>query len=233
MVPVTLDMVPGPLAGPPPAGAVLVIDDHPLVAMTLVTALQRQGLAARQVAPDDPAAVDRALAVDQPGVFVVDLDLGAGPDGPRDGAELIPAARRAGWTVVVCTGCTDRQRLAGAVAQGAIGWVPKTQPFEQMLATIEAVAQGESVFDPVLRAQLIAEHRERQRTRAHLDKLRARLTPREREVLDRLAAGKRAAGIAEEFVVSVATVRTQIRSILAKLEVSSQLEAVARHQRPS
>lgn len=55
----------------------------------------------------------------------------------------------------------------------------------------------------------------------------ARLTPRERAVLDRLAGGTRAAGIAAEFVVSVSTVRTQIRSILAKLEVSSQLEAVA------
>ena len=53
------------------------------------------------------------------------------------------------------------------------------------------------------------------------------LTAREREVLDGLVAGKRAAAIAEESVVSLATVRAQIRAILAKLGVSSQLEAVA------
>jgi DNA-binding NarL/FixJ family response regulator len=47
-------------------------------------------------------------------------------------------------------------------------------------------------------------------------------------------AGRRPATIAQEFVVSVATVRSQIRSILAKLEVSSQLEVAAlvrRHER--
>jgi DNA-binding NarL/FixJ family response regulator len=155
--------------------------------------------------------------------WVLDLDLGD----TRDGAELIPAACRAGWTVVVFTGATDRDRLARAIAAGAVGWVSKSQPFEQVVATIEAVAGGESVFDPALRAELVAEHRQRTREQGHLDELWARLTRREREVLERLAEGKRATGIAEEFVVSVATVRTQIRSILAKLEVSSQLEAVA------
>ena len=55
----------------------------------------------------------------------------------------------------------------------------------------------------------------------------AQLTKRERQVLDALVAGKRAKVIAEESYVSIATVRSQIRSILAKLNVRSQLEAVA------
>ena len=54
----------------------------------------------------------------------------------------------------------------------------------------------------------------------------ASLTERERTVLDRLAKGQRAQSIADEFVVSVTTVRTQIRAILGKLGVGSQLEAV-------
>jgi DNA-binding CsgD family transcriptional regulator len=61
-----------------------------------------------------------------------------------------------------------------------------------------------------------------------------RLTPREREVVGRIVAGRRPVHIAAEFVVSVATVRSQIRSILAKLEVGSQLEVAAlvrRHER--
>ncbi|MBA2473193.1 MAG: hypothetical protein DLM61_06120 [Pseudonocardiales bacterium] len=48
------------------------------------------------------------------------------------------------------------------------------------------------------------------------------LTPREREIVGCLVGGLRAAAIAEKFTVSVATVRTQIRSILAKLEGSSR-----------
>jgi DNA-binding CsgD family transcriptional regulator len=55
----------------------------------------------------------------------------------------------------------------------------------------------------------------------------SRLTPREREIVDRIAAGRRPAAIADEFVVSLATVRSHIRSILAKLGVGSQLEVAA------
>ena len=55
----------------------------------------------------------------------------------------------------------------------------------------------------------------------------ARLTDRERAVLERLARGRRAQSIAEEFGVSLATTRTQIRAVLHKLEVNGQLEAVA------
>lgn len=53
------------------------------------------------------------------------------------------------------------------------------------------------------------------------------LTPREHEILGCLDAGLRAEAIAGKFTVSVLTVRTQIKSVLSKLEVSSQLEAVA------
>jgi DNA-binding CsgD family transcriptional regulator len=55
----------------------------------------------------------------------------------------------------------------------------------------------------------------------------ARLSRREREVLSLLAQGHRADAIARHFVVSVTTVRAQIRAIRTKLEVNSQLEAVA------
>ena len=55
----------------------------------------------------------------------------------------------------------------------------------------------------------------------------ARLSGREREVLELLAEGCRAAAVAERLVMPVATVRGQIRDILATLEVGSQLEAVA------
>lgn len=61
------------------------------------------------------------------------------------------------------------------------------------------------------------------RRRKRLD----RLTRREREILEPLARGERAAAIAQEAVVSLTTVRSHIRSILTKLEVNSHLEAAA------
>ena len=80
---------------------------------------------------------------------------------------------------------------------------------------------------PARQRQLIEAH-----TRVHdrglvLGRRLEKLSDRERAVLDRLARGRRAQSIAEEFVVSVSTVRTQIRAILSKLEVGSQLEAVS------
>jgi DNA-binding NarL/FixJ family response regulator len=54
-----------------------------------------------------------------------------------------------------------------------------------------------------------------------------RLTTRERQVLECVARGKRATTVASEFVVPLTTVRSQIRSILTKLDVNSRLEAVA------
>ncbi len=55
----------------------------------------------------------------------------------------------------------------------------------------------------------------------------AALTQREREVLDALVAGMRPADIAARDFVSVVTVRNQVQSVLTKLNVHSQLEAVA------
>lgn len=203
--------------------AVLVADDHELVSSALVVALGGRGLAARRVQPRHLAAEPVPPAPDG-GLVLLDLDLGRDADGRvLDGARFVPALRKAGWRVLVLTGNTDEARIAPAVAAGALGWVNKAAPFEHLVATAVRAAAGHAVLDPAEHARLTALAAES----AELDRRWARLTQREREVLARLVAGKRAGAIAEEFVVSVATVRAQIRSVLAKLEVGSQLEAVA------
>jgi DNA-binding CsgD family transcriptional regulator len=79
---------------------------------------------------------------------------------------------------------------------------------------------------PERRRQFIDAYRRRQERGRLLGRRLASLTERERTVLDCLAKGQRAQSIADECMVSVATVRTQIRAILGKLDVGSQLEAV-------
>jgi DNA-binding NarL/FixJ family response regulator len=73
----------------------------------------------------------------------------------------------------------------------------------------------------LLRAQRAAARRRASDARLH------DLSDRELQVLQRLGDGHRATAIAEEFCTSISTVRSQIRAILGKLEVGSQLEAVA------
>jgi DNA-binding NarL/FixJ family response regulator len=86
-------------------------------------------------------------------------------------------------------------------------------------------------MSPETRQELIDSFRVRDAERRDIEEKLSRLTQREREVLAELARGHRAHAVAEKYVVSLATVRTQIRSVLSKLEVGSQLEAVALYRR--
>ena len=126
----------------------------------------------------------------------------------------------------------DRSRVGAALAAGAVAGVPKRAPWPVLLAQGAGGAAGRPVISPQTRQELIDSFRaprtaERREVAEKLD----RLTQREREVLAELAGGNRAQAVAEQFVVSLATVRTQIRSVLTKLEVGSQLEAVALYRR--
>lgn len=211
---------------------VLVIDDHRLVGTSLVLALRGHALDAHGATGRSVAALLDEAAALPAGLALLDLDLGRADDGSElDGVELVAPLCAAGWTVLVVTGTTDRTRIAAAVCRGAVGWVAKSAPFEQLVRTALDAAAGFPVLAPAERAELVALHRRtvadrvpRQRDRAEL---LARLTPRELEVLRALAEGKRARAIAEDSWVALSTVRSQIRSILTKLEVNSQLQAAA------
>ena len=212
----------------PNGGTVLIIDDHALVSTTLAMALESRGILAHCGEASSVEAVRRAAGHLTPGVALVDVDLGVAPDGRmRDGVDLVPVLVDLGWRVVMLTGSARVPDIAAAIAAGAIGWLHKKAPFGDLLASVVAAVAGERLLSDEERLRLVRLHYGEKAQalirRAGFDQL----TAREREVLDGLVAGKRAAAIAEESVVSLATVRTQIRSILAKLGVSSQLEAVA------
>src|SRR5947208_1011516 len=77
------------------------------------------------------------------------------------------------------------------------------------------------------RQHFIDQYRRQQEQARAVENRLARLTDKEHCVLERLARGRRAQAMADEFGVSLATIRTQIRAVLQKLNVSGQLEAVA------
>lgn len=211
-----------------PVAPVLIVDDHPLVAVALTAALRDLGLDVVRVDPAVDGGLRTGLARARSGLVVLDLDLGQDAAGTVvDGVSLVPTIRAEGWQVLLLTGSQDRPRIAAAVAAGALGWLPKSLPFPEIVTTVAGAAHGRQVFDPHRRDVLVAEHHATRSARSDLDRRWARLTPREREVLGCLVEGKRVAEVAREFVVAEGTVRTQVRSILAKLEVRSQLEAVA------
>jgi DNA-binding NarL/FixJ family response regulator len=142
----------------------------------------------------------------------------------RDGVVL--AAVRSGWQVVVVFGHDDTWRTAEAVADGAVATVPRTAPLDELLEAVARIAAGGSGMTPEERQAHLEFHR---LTRTRLDARRRQLdtlTDREFEVLQRLERGQRVAEIAQDAVVATSTVRTHIRSILEKLGVHSQRQAV-------
>ena len=207
---------------------VIVVDDHQLVGSAVVMALRGRGWQAVECPVSATADVLRYADELSPGLALLDLDLGTGLRGePIDELELLVGLRARGWSVLVVSAATDESRIAAAIAAGATGYLPKGASLAELLGAISAVAAGRPLLCSAEQARW-HDIDKRSRNRQRQDHRRwRRLTGRELEVLECLARGDRAAAIAEQFQVSLTTVRAQIRSIHTKLDVNSQLEAVA------
>lgn len=212
----------------PTGPIVLIIDDHELFATALRIALCGHGVNAL----DAPIAC-RTAFLEQvreltPGLALLDLHLGRDDDGhPIDGVELVRPLRSLGWTVLALSYGNGEAREAAAVAAGAVGLLSKTTPLPDLLVTVDEARAGRPVMPRGLRETFLRQHHDHLAQQAELARRLDRLSPREWEVLRLLTQGRRARDVAAHLVVSMTTVRTQIRAILAKLEVTSQLEAVA------
>lgn len=221
-----------------PGYPVLIIDDHELFSTSLRVALHGRGIEAYQLPVDGLAEFRQRLkggVRDDPvGLVVLDLDLGRDAEGRRiSGVDLIKDLRAHGWAVLIVSASADSPAVAAGIAAGALGSVPKSQSFEALLQAVLTAAVGEPIMTEGERQTWLKRHHGYQAQQRELSRRLSRLSRREREVLEMLAEGHRAGDIAERFVVSMTTVRTQIRAVLTKLEVNSQLEAVAMlRQRP-
>lgn len=212
----------------PVSPSVLIVDDHELFSAAVEMTLRGRGINAVRAPSLAPPDVLAQAAELRPSLVLLDLDLGNDAAGrPLDGVTLARDLNRDGWQVLLVTGSTERQRIAEALAAGAAAWLSKSVPFEDLIYAILDGFAGRPMMDPKERQSLLAEHRALQAQRRSTSQMFNQLTKRERQVLDALVEGKRAKVIAAESYVSIATVRSQIRSILAKLNVKSQLEAVA------
>jgi two-component system, NarL family, response regulator LiaR len=207
---------------------VLIVDDHDLVAMSLALCLRSEGMHAQRHAARSRDGILTAVATLVPGVVLLDLDLGRGPDGESiDGTTLVAGLCRNGWRVIVLSATTEDARIGRALDAGALACVPKTAALPVLITAIRRATQGLQVMHPERHQYYVMKYQQQQEQAQAVERRLARLTDRERAVLEQLARGRRAQSIAEEFRVSLATTRTQIRAVLQKLEVNGQLEAVA------
>lgn len=203
---------------------VLIVEDHELLAQSLVFALRAEGVGAETLRPESKEQILDVARDLRPGVVLLDLELG-GEIG--DSIPLIAPLEELGAQVMMVTGVTDRVRLAECLEAGATGLINKSIPFDQLVESVREVAELGSLVAPQQRHELLGElRRQRASDRERLAPFE-RLTAREQQVLAGLMDGQSAEKIAEESFVSLATVRSQIRAVLLKLDVNSQLAAVA------
>jgi DNA-binding NarL/FixJ family response regulator len=151
----------------------------------------------------------------------MDLDLGIA----GDGVDLIDRLSSR-FLVVVVSGTSDPARIGAALAAGATTVISKSLPFEKILDTLIRLRDGLPAMSRQERERLLARWREERDFDREVKARFDLLTTREAEVLGQLMAGRQVSAIARRSFVSESTVRTQVKSVLSKLQVNSQLTAV-------
>ena len=212
----------------PPAGTrIALVEDHVLFAESLDIALSIQGHDVRRIElPEHTRSVNTLLPAilrANPRIALLDLDLGDHGNGVR----LIEPLARAGIAVVVVTGNADHVLWGECMRYGARRVIPKSTRLNEIIATVRRICNGLAVVKTEEREELLQLWHTHRATTHELRRRLERLTHREQVVLGELMLGNQVREIAEISVVSEATLRTQVKAILAKLEVTSQLAAVA------
>jgi DNA-binding NarL/FixJ family response regulator len=203
--------------------SIAVVDDHPVLAEGLAGVLIGFGIEARAVPAISMESVIADLEEALPTVALVDYHLGElGTAEP-----IMRAMWRQGVRVLVLTGDFSDLTKARCLEAGASGVLSKGTSTGEILVALSAAAAGERLVGDDERHALITLLRvERSRRKQELRRFEA-LTGREADVLAAICDGQSATDIAESSYVSIATVRSQIRAILLKLGVTSQLSAIA------
>lgn len=209
-----------------PPTRVLIVDDHQVFTDALAWRLEAEpDLDVVGVAHDAITAV-AAVDLRRPDVVILDVDLG---EETGDGVDLIHALResRPEALVIMLTAHDDATTATRALRAGARGFIPKDTPSVEVIEAVRAVVAGETRLPPLLLTDVISLLRRSASGASPANDQIAKLTAREREILELMVTGMDREAIARRLILSINTVRTHNKNILAKLGVHSSLEAVS------
>jgi DNA-binding NarL/FixJ family response regulator len=145
-------------------------------------------------------------------VVVQDLLLPGGIDGIETTRRIV--ARRPETRVLALTASTDEARMMAVLRAGASGYVRKDAAPEVLLEAVRKVGAGRTFIDPAIARRL-----------RHAGNHGEDLTPREADVLRRLALGRSNADIAADLGIGDETVKTHVSRLLSKLGVENRAQA--------
>ena len=204
-----------------PALRVMLVDDHALCRSGLTDLLQHRGNIKVVAALGDPQQVPDALREHKPDLLVLDLRMPA-----LDGLTLLRKLRTEGidTPVLILTMSDAEADLSAALRAGVRGYLLKDMEPEDVMAGIERAARGELSVAPAMTLKL-AQMLQAGSSGSVRKEMLASLTERERQILDHLARGESNKAIARALEISHDTVKLHVRHILAKLNLSSRVEA--------
>ncbi|MGQ9600594.1 MAG: response regulator [Anaerolineae bacterium] len=199
----------------------LIVDDH---------AIFREGLRALLEMEEDFTVIgeasrgDEAVALaaeEAPDVILLDLHL---PDG--SGAQFCRDLRRVSPNskVVILSAYDDDQEVSAALIGGASGYVLKTVGGGRLADNIRSVYRGEVLLAPSVAAKVVQQLSRLQEETSRQDEALDTLTPREREVFFLASRGMRNSEIAEKLYLSEKTIKTHLRNIYNKLNLTSKAD---------
>jgi len=202
---------------------ILLADDHDLFREGLagIIAAQPDMLVVGE-ASDGLEAIVKAREL-EPDLILMDIQMPGcdGLEATREIKKELPEV-----TVVMLTVRDDDEKLFAALKNGAQGYLLKNIRSHEMLEMLRGALRGEAAISPALAGRVLEEFRRLSR----LAPLESGgeilpLTQREQEVLGLVATGASDKEIADDLFISLNTVKSHVRNILAKLEVNSRREA--------
>ncbi|HUN91708.1 MAG TPA: response regulator [Burkholderiaceae bacterium] len=198
---------------------VLLVDDHRLCQSGLAELLERSGGFAVAGATGNPIEAEQLACTQAPDLLILDMKM------PQlDGVSLLRRLRAAGVDApaVILTMSDTCEDLGNALRAGVRGYLLKDMDPQDIVAAIRRAAKGELVVAPAIAgklAQVLQSGAEPPHDKA------VKLTEREREILRHLSSGKSNKAIAKVLNISHDTVKLHVRHILAKLNMTSRVEA--------
>lgn len=199
---------------------VVLVDDHTLFRKGLAELLDHSQVIKVAGATGKCDEARRLIAELQPDVVLMDMHLP-----PSSGLVLLRQVREGGYRgpVLMLTVSDAQEDLANSLQAGAKGYLLKDMEPDDVVDAIRRAARGETVVAPAMTLKLVnlLQNNEPSASNSMLDLL----TGREREILTHLARGESNKVIAKALSISHDTVKLHVRHILAKLNLSSRVEA--------
>jgi DNA-binding NarL/FixJ family response regulator len=188
---------------------VVLADDHPIW-RSGVRADLGDGFEVVGEAASAPTAIE-VVRDQSPDLVVCDLHM------PGGGGLAVVRACATTARIVMLTVSEAERDLLDAVAAGAVGYLVKSTPPDELRAALQRAAEGEPVFSPTLAALVLGEFRS---LASRSGDGSEPLTPREREVLQCVARGHTYKEIGAELFIAEKTVENHVRNILGKLHLN-------------